>query len=156
VAIVLGGLWAQELPSRSWGAIEAHVRNHPDTLYVLNFWATWCRPCVAELPHLQAAYASLKDSLPLQIWLVSLDFPPQGAQAAARLLRGKGITLPAFWLSESDPNQWIPRLSSTWDGAIPYTQAGLSGPAHGAFASSEEVLFFVREAYATQKHSRTR
>lgn len=152
---ILSLVYAQSLPVRSWAEIEAHLQAHPETLYVLNFWATWCRPCVAELPHLQTAYEQLRDTLPVQIWLISLDFPPQGPQQAAALLQRKGITLPAFWLSEKDPNSWIPRLNDSWDGAIPYTQAGLSGPSHGAFPDATTVRNFVISSYAeTRKPTR--
>nr|BAL57297.1 redoxin domain-containing protein [uncultured Bacteroidetes bacterium] len=149
LALGLIGMFAfgQQLPARRWTELEAHLRSHPETLYVLNFWATWCRPCVQELPHFEEVYHRLRDSLPLHVWLISLDFPPKGAQAAERLLRSKGITLPAFWLAEKDPNAWIPRLSSSWDGGIPYTQVGLSGPSQlGAFPSPEALEAFIRSA----------
>ncbi len=144
----VGLAWAQPLAARSWAQIEAHLRAHPDTMYVLNFWSTWCRPCIAELPHLQAAWHQVRDSLPVQVWLVSLDFPPDEAKKAAILLRQKGITLPAFWLAGTDPNAWMPKVNPDWQGTIPYTQAGLSGPAHDeAFASPEEARAFLQEAY---------
>lgn len=153
--VLAGGLlWAQKLATRTWGELRAAMAQHPDTLYVLNFWATWCRPCVAELPYLQAAAERLSDSLPVRIWLVSLEFPPDGPQVAAAVLRRKGITLPAFWLSETDPNAWIPQLNPNWDGAIPYTQAGLQGPSHGAFPDTESVVKFVKKAYATRTPTR--
>ncbi|MCS7153843.1 MAG: TlpA family protein disulfide reductase [Bacteroidia bacterium] len=146
--LLIAGLWGQVLPTRTWAEIERQLQSHPETLYVLNFWSTWCRPCIAELPHLQAAYERLAKQIPVSFWLISLDFPPDGAKKAARLLHQKGISLPAFWLSEKDPNTWIPRLHSDWDGAIPYTQAGLGGPFHDRpFSNSQEVEDFVRKAY---------
>lgn len=150
LGLIGGVFWAQSLPSRSWEALQAVIRENPDTLYILNFWTTWCRPCVAELPYLQAAAQELQDSLPVRIWLISLDFPPEGPRAAAALLHRKGITLPAFWLEEKDPNSWIPHLNPNWDGSIPYTQASLNGPYHGAFTGTQSVLKFVKEAYATR------
>ncbi|MCX8113172.1 MAG: TlpA family protein disulfide reductase [Bacteroidia bacterium] len=139
---------AQALPSRRWTEIENHLRHTPETLYVLNFWSTWCRPCIAELPHLQAAYHKLKSTLPVQFWLISLDLPPDGAYKAAQLLRQKHISLPAFWLSENDPNTWIPRLNPEWDGAIPYTHLGLTPIGHPhAFSSPQEVEDFVKRGY---------
>lgn len=150
LGLVVGVFWAQSLPSRSWEALQTAIKENPDTLYILNFWATWCRPCVAELPYLQAAAQELQGSLPVRIWLISLDFPPEGPRVAAALLRRKGITLPAFWLEEKDPNSWIPQLNPNWDGAIPYTQAGLTGPNHGAFTDTQSVLEFVKKAYAAR------
>lgn len=155
LGLLLGGLWSQKLPSRTWEALQAAVEANPDTLYILNFWTTWCRPCIAELPYLQAAAQQLRDSLPVQIWLISLDFPPEGPEAAANLLRRKGITLPAFWLAERDPNHWIPRLNPDWDGAVPYTQAGLKGPNHpNAFSDTQSVREFVKKAYAARTPAR--
>ncbi|MCS7297944.1 MAG: TlpA disulfide reductase family protein [Bacteroidia bacterium] len=150
----LAFLFAQPLPSYSWNAVESLLRS-PDTLHILNFWSTWCRPCIVELPLLQAAYEKLKDSLPLRIWLVSLDFPPDGALQAAQLLKKHRIRLPALWLDEADPNAWIPRLNPEWDGALPYTQAGLKGPWHkGSFSTQTEVEDFVKRAYGILHHPR--
>jgi len=154
LCLITGVLLAQTLPAWRWQDIETHIRQHPETLYVLNFWSTWCRPCIAELPHFQKADAALRDSLPVRFWLISLDFPPDGAQKAAALLRSRGITLPALWLDEKDPNAWIPRLTPDWDGALPYTHAGPLGHPK-AFSSPQEVIDFVLKAYAkTTRDSR--
>ncbi|MCS7188821.1 MAG: TlpA family protein disulfide reductase [Bacteroidia bacterium] len=138
---------AQAVKPMSWEGLKGVLSPPSDTLIILNFWATWCRPCVEELPYLQAAYESLRDSIPLKIWLISLDFPPEGASQAELLLKRKQIHLPAYWLDERDPNSWIPELNPHWDGALPYTQAGLQGPFHSTFASMQDVVNFVRYAY---------
>ena len=44
--------------------------NTPGETYVINFWATWCKPCVAELP----SFDSLSKISNVKILLVSLDF----------------------------------------------------------------------------------
>src|ERR1043165_4592291 len=44
-----------------------------DTTYVLNFWATWCKPCVEELPGFDSLLV-LESKNPVKIILVSLDF----------------------------------------------------------------------------------
>ncbi|MEN3040134.1 MAG: redoxin domain-containing protein [Bacteroidia bacterium] len=145
---------AQPIPSYYWTEVESRFSRRPDTLYVLNFWSTWCRPCVTELPLLQAAYETLRVQLPVQIWLISLDFPPDGAQKAYQLLKQKRIHLPALWLNESDPNRWIPRIDPTWDGAIPYTKAWNVPVKHTAdFSSVEEVMAFVKAAYDALKRT---
>ena len=79
----------------------------------------------------------------MRIWLISLDFPLEGPWVAAALPRRKGITLPAFWLEEKDPNSWIPHLNPNWDGAIPYIQADLNGSNHGTFTDTQSVLEFL-------------
>ncbi|MCS6896170.1 MAG: TlpA family protein disulfide reductase [Bacteroidia bacterium] len=141
---------SQVLPAYHWSEIESRMSHSAETLYVINFWSTWCRPCIAELPLLQAAYEKLKEQIPVQIWLISLDLPPDGAQKAAQLLRQKRIYLPALWLNESDPNQWIPHVDSMWDGAIPYTRAWNVPLRHTTdFSSVGEIVDFVKKAYDT-------
>ena len=49
------------------------MSNPGDSLYVINFWATWCRPCVAELPHFQHLHEELEGK-PARVILISLDF----------------------------------------------------------------------------------
>src|SRR5690242_18603794 len=47
--------------------------SNSDTLYVVNFWATWCGPCVKELPNFDKLQMDYKDK-PLKVLLVSMDF----------------------------------------------------------------------------------
>lgn len=149
---LVGSVGLAQMLSGGWADLAGHLKR-ADTLYVLNFWATWCRPCVAELPYFQAAAESLAGKYPIRFWLVSLDFPPEGGKAAAALLARKSITLPAFWLTEKDPNVWIPNVNPDWDGAIPYTYAWPKGPEHAqSFSSATELVNFVIRAYDTRFH----
>ncbi len=149
---LLFGVVLGQFYSGSWADLTSRLSS-PDTLYVLNFWATWCRPCIAELPYFQAAAESLSTKYPIQFWLVNLDFPPEGGKAAAALLARKKITLPTFWLTEKDPNVWIPQVDADWDGAIPYTRLWPQGPKHTqSFTSTAEVINFVSQIYGTRPH----
>ena len=47
-------LQAQDIPViEDFATLEARMNQPTDTLIVYNFWATWCRPCVAELPYFE-------------------------------------------------------------------------------------------------------
>ncbi|MCS6790259.1 MAG: TlpA family protein disulfide reductase [Bacteroidia bacterium] len=141
------GVWLQALPAVRWEGWQQQLSQSPDTYHVINFWATWCRPCVKELPFLEQAYQQLREKVPVRFWLISVDSPPQGSRQAARLLAQRGITLPALWLAEHDPNVWIPQVSSTWDGALPYTHIYPLGVGHmGGFESAQEVVAFIVNA----------
>jgi thiol-disulfide isomerase/thioredoxin len=84
---------------------------------VINFWATWCKPCIEELPYfekLQETYQS-KD---VEVLLVSLDF---SADKASAYKTKKNIQSEVVFLDETDHNKWIDKISPQWSGAIPAT-----------------------------------
>jgi thiol-disulfide isomerase/thioredoxin len=150
-ALAVFSVLLAQIPSVTWKDLKSHLR-HPDTLYVLNFWSTWCRPCIAELPYFQKAADSLQPKYPIRFYLISLDFPPDGAHAAQRLLRQKNISLPALWLTETNPNTWIPEVDSAWDGGIPFSILWPSRKSKpGDFHSAEEVVEFVLQGYETSR-----
>jgi thiol-disulfide isomerase/thioredoxin len=96
------------------------LHNENDTLYIINFWATWCKPCVAELPYfekLNKIYASEK----LKIILVSLDFSDELETRVMPFILKNNIHSKVFLLNESNPNTFIDKISPRWSGAIPAT-----------------------------------
>jgi thiol-disulfide isomerase/thioredoxin len=150
-ALAIFSVLPAQIPSVTWKDLKSRLR-HPDTLYVLNFWSTWCRPCIAELPYFQKAADSLQPKYPIRFYLISLDFPPDGAHAAQRLLRQKNISLSAVWLAENNPNTWIPDVDSAWDGSIPFSILWPSRKSKlGGFHSAEEVVGFVLQGYETPR-----
>ena len=97
-----------------------HRASSKDTIYIVNFWATWCAPCVAELPEfneLEQRYAGK----PVKVLLVSLDFREDHTFKLARFLERKKMTPEVVWLSDTDPNVFIPKIDNTWEGSIPAT-----------------------------------
>ena len=63
----------------SYGEFEPLLKMDNDTTYVVNFWATWCKPCVEELPFFEKLIAETAGSngagQPIKVLLVSMDFP---------------------------------------------------------------------------------
>ncbi len=99
---------------------EPMLHNENDTLYIINFWATWCKPCVAELPYfekLNKVYASEK----LKVILVSLDFADEMDTRLVPFLLKNNIQSKVILLDESNPNTFIDKVSPQWSGAIPAT-----------------------------------
>jgi thiol-disulfide isomerase/thioredoxin len=96
-----------------------------DTTYVINFWATWCRPCVQELPYFEQL---AKDSMdqPLKLVLVSLDFDDK-VDAVKALLAKREIESKAVILADPQADEWIDKVDSTWTGAIPATMVIKNG-----------------------------
>ena len=91
-----------------------------DKTYVINFWATWCSPCVKELPHFEEVNKQSKDNN-TEVILVSLDFPSQIESKLKPYLKKNKIKSRVILLDDSKMNSWVPRVSEKWDGGIPAT-----------------------------------
>lgn len=92
-----------------------------DTLNVVNFWATWCMPCVKELPHFVATAQAMKDK-PVKLILVSLDTRSNLDSAVVPFLKKKNFVAQHYLLDDNGRmNEWIPKIDAGWDGAIPAT-----------------------------------
>lgn len=91
-----------------------------DTTYVINFWATWCSPCVKEIEFFEELHVNSKDTK-LKVVLVSLDFPNQMEERLIPFLEQKKITAPVMLMTDLNYNAWIERVDKSWSGAIPAT-----------------------------------
>ena len=66
----------------------------------LNFWATWCPPCIAEMPNIQKLYDDLSDEEDIVFILLSLD---EQMETAQKFLDRKEFTMPVYFLAGSRP-----------------------------------------------------
>jgi len=93
--------------------------DHPDTTYILNFWAIWCKPCIQELPAFDSLNTTLK-SRPVKMLLVNIDFVEDKEKVNA-FLEKKKIMADCVLLDEINGNSYIDRISKDWNGSIPAT-----------------------------------
>jgi thiol-disulfide isomerase/thioredoxin len=91
-----------------------------DSTYVINFWATWCSPCVKEIDYFEELHRAYADKK-LKVVLVSLDFPNQVERRVIPFLEKKNITASVCLMTDLDYNAWIERVDKSWTGAIPAT-----------------------------------
>jgi thiol-disulfide isomerase/thioredoxin len=91
-----------------------------DTTYVVNFWATWCKPCVQELPAFDSLLTLTKNTS-IKIILVSLDFKEDIETKVNPFLSKKHINCQVALLDEINGNDYINKISEKWSGAIPAT-----------------------------------
>ncbi|MDX2171761.1 MAG: TlpA disulfide reductase family protein [Bacteroidota bacterium] len=91
-----------------------------DTTYVVNFWATWCKPCVQELPAFDSLFTLTKNSS-IKIILVSLDFKEDIETKVNTFLMNKNMKSEVVLLDEINGNDYINKISEKWSGAIPAT-----------------------------------
>jgi thiol-disulfide isomerase/thioredoxin len=91
-----------------------------DKIYVINFWATWCGPCVEELPYFEKL-AEETNSEEVEIVMVSLDFRRDVRTKLLKFVKERPFNLPVIALTDTKTNLWIDKVDPEWGGAIPIT-----------------------------------
>jgi len=91
-----------------------------DTTYVINFWATWCKPCVEEMPYFLEAEKNTSGRK-FRFIFISLDFKRQFESRLIPFLKEKKITSTVYLLDEPDYDRWINKVDQGWEGNIPGT-----------------------------------
>lgn len=99
---------------------QKYFQNKNDTIYVINFWATWCKPCVEELPAFEKIASNYSDKK-VKVLLVSLDFSDKIDSQVIPFLEKNNIKSEVVLLDDADANGWISKVSEAWSGAIPAT-----------------------------------
>ena len=97
-----------------------YLQQKNDTTYIINFWATWCKPCVKELPAFEKINEQYRDQK-VKVVLASLDFPDKIEKQVIPFLKKHNLQSEVILLDDPDANSWIPRVSEDWSGAIPAT-----------------------------------
>lgn len=100
--------------------LDKRISKGKDTTYVINFWATWCSPCVAELPNFEKL-SQENINKPVKVLLVSLDFKSRLQKAVIPFVQKNNIKTEVFLLNEPDKQVYTQRIDKKWSGAIPAT-----------------------------------
>ena len=116
----VGQLDGQSIAEIGKEGIEMLTNKSNDTTYVVNFWATWCSPCVKEIGYFEELHRNHLDSK-VKVILVSLDFPNQLDRRLIPFLKEKEITANVMLVTDLDYNGWIDRVDPSWSGALPAT-----------------------------------
>ena len=110
--------YAQQAEVIKFDRLRSLLEEKGEKVQVINFWATWCAPCVKELPLFEALTA--RNEPTIRVTLVSLDFADEIKKVNSFISRRK-IRSEVLLLDEIDYNSWIDRVEETWGGAIPAT-----------------------------------
>jgi thiol-disulfide isomerase/thioredoxin len=107
--------------------LQTLLANPTDTALVVNFWATWCKPCVAELPYFEQLWQQYHTQK-LRVILVSLDEPEGLKKIVQPFVTRRNLHPEVFVMTEINPNKWIDAVETGWSGALPvslfYTPGG--------------------------------
>jgi len=109
-----------DIPIMDFDELDAYLKTQSEQLLVINFWATWCKPCVEELHFFEYAHRDYKDQ-DVKVILVSLDFAKAIDRQLIPYVKQNEIQSEVILLSDTKMNSWINRVSEDWSGAIPGT-----------------------------------
>ena len=110
----------REVPTMNFSEFEPYLQKSNDTVYIVNFWATWCKPCIVELPDFERINRDYRNQK-VKVCLVSLDLPDKHTESLIPFLKEHKINSKVIHLVDPDANRWIDKVSPFWSGAIPAT-----------------------------------
>ena len=114
------GVRVSSVKTYNYSELKPFLEKKDDKIYVINFWATWCAPCVKELPYfekIKQEYANKN----VEVLLVSLDFLKQVEKKLIPFLNKNKIQSEVVLLDDVNEDFWIKAIDESWSGALPAT-----------------------------------
>ena len=111
---------AQEVEVIKFDQLETLIQTPANQIRIFNFWATWCKPCLEEMPYFEAVTQTY-DPSEVKVYLISLDFKSQLDSKLKPFVKSKGIKSEVKLLDETDFDSFINKIDPRWSGAIPAT-----------------------------------
>ncbi len=118
IFIILVGCSKPDLHYSTADLIMNHVKsNKGNNAVLLNFWATWCKPCVEEFPMI-TELAGIYDK-DLTVYFISVDWLEEEEKVLA-FLKKQGVEWTTF-IKQQDDQAFINNIHLEWSGAVPFT-----------------------------------
>lgn len=111
---------SKPIPIVDFKKVEPLLHKSNDTLYVINFWATWCAPCVKEIPYFERIASEFSDNK-IEVILINLDFPNHYESRLLPFIEMNKVKSRVLMLDDPDANRWINEVDTSWSGSIPAT-----------------------------------
>jgi len=131
---------SQEVEVINASGLQERILHTESQLTVFNFWATWCGPCVKELPY----FDEVGKKKNVKVYLVSLDFQNQLEKVSAFVAK-KSVQSDVLFLNEKNPEAYMEKVSKEWTGSIPAT----------LFVTNSGKIYFHESIFAKEDLERT-
>lgn len=113
------GQYKKDIEVWDFEKLEVYIQASTGKIKIINFWATWCGPCVKELPLFEQINRTYKNDT--EVLLVSLDFSDQMESRVIPFVEKQELSAKVILLSDDDYNSWIDKVDPSWSGSIPAT-----------------------------------
>jgi len=120
IGIVSFSFAQNNIPKWKITDVEKYMNSGKDEVLVINFWATFCKPCVAEIPTFIQITDKYKDQQ-VKLLLVSLDLPSFYPKKIAAFAKKNNWNTNIVWLDETNADYFCPKIDAKWSGSIPST-----------------------------------
>lgn len=106
----------------NFAQLQTVLQQHDNKLYVVNFWATWCKPCVHELPDFMEVNKKFRENPRFKMILINMDNALEIDATVRPFIQKNKIKTDVYILDDNKRmNEWIPAVDKNWSGAIPAT-----------------------------------
>ena len=110
---------AQSIPKWKITDVEDYIKKS-ETPVIVNFWATYCIPCIEEIPYFQELVKKYENK-GVKLLLISLDFEDFYPSRIKKFADKQKFTAPIVWLDETNADYFCPKIDSAWSGVMPAT-----------------------------------
>jgi len=100
--------------------LQSIIDSDKNKVWVINFWATSCPPCLKEMPHFKELEKEYQDKN-LKILLISLDRVKDLESRVYPFVKKYKIVPEVALLKDQYYSAWTDKIDSTWYGALPAT-----------------------------------
>ncbi len=97
--------------------LQTRFKAGRDTVYIVNFWATWCKPCIQEMPYFEK-FSSEYKSRPVKVLLVNVDAKSKLESSVKPFVKRNGLKNEVLFLNES---AYQSKIDKSWNGSLPAT-----------------------------------
>jgi len=110
---------AQEIKLIKFPDLQKIIEDN-NSIKIINFWATWCKPCIEEIPYFEALNRQYAEEN-VDVILISFDFGKDALKKVNYFVSKKRIDSKVLILDETDFNDFIDKVDPSWSGALPAT-----------------------------------